>query len=959
MVMLYLPFILNSLGIKNVDKAKSTIISRLYEHMDELDWMDGLDIYQAGHVTNLKSSEGLLTAKVSSAAERQPSEVRIKLHPTGANIQWIECTCRKNRVSGRYCEHIGATMIHIDREKPKVFSHLDPKMPLKPPPTPTRRKATDPTHPKPEKKTSATEAVLTQLEGNIQSVSLLAMGPQLRVRIEIKPGQLTSYNLDLDDSAKFLLDHAHIDGLSPEVKQLKVYDSQATLGTRVLPKGMGGEILAQRVIGFSLGVVPEKGRKKAPTGFKSDVLTTPDSYYYQSKTALEHLWMQFLTAKDLSRHLGKNWIYVEGVGYFPYDPNGVKSSWSDHPIEKIWEGDDAARLSHKKFSDYTELGPLWISPELQTNSVIEDAKFSKVNVLSTVGDWFSLRPEFITGDDSVSMIDILIEYRRKKSDYLRAGNRWMKVPDLIKQYPWEVDEASKAIKVDKLGMIRLKAAMGEFDQLAGSKKLLDKIREQTEFNKDTEAPTLTATNLNLRGYQREGFQWMWWLYKNRLSGLLADEMGLGKTHQSMALMAAIAQSKKGAKLLVICPTTVLDHWSDKINSFSPILNVRKYHGTKRGHVMDDLDKNCATILSSYGIILRDIESMSQIQWDAVILDEAHFVKNTDTATYKAVCRLKSTARFCLSGTPMENHLGELKAVYDFLLPGYLGSQDYFRTNFLNPILSNEGEKPTQSLQRLIHPFKMRRTKSLVLKDLPEKVEDVRRCELSEEQAEMYRQTLDLKARPLLDVVKDEKQSIPYLHIFSVITLLKQICDHPGLLRDEDNWRKHHSGKFELFKELIREAMESGFKVVVYSQYLSMISIIDQYLTDEGINHRVLTGSTKNRGEVISNFQTDPSVKVFCASLLAGGIGIDLTAASVVIHYDRWWNASKENQATDRVHRIGQGQNVQVFKLVTRDTLEEKIDALINKKKALFEKFLDQDEEMFKSLTRSEIIELLQ
>ena len=191
-----------------------------------------------------------------------------------------------------------------------------------------------------------------------------------------------------------------------------------------------------------------------------------------------------------------------------------------------------------------------------------------------------------------------------------------------------------------------------------------------------------------------------------------------------------------------------------------------------------------------------------------------------------------------------------------------------------------------------------------------------------------------------------------------MTLLKQICDHPSVLRGRETWREHQSGKFELFKELIQEAIESGHKIVVYSQYLDMLGIISDYLKSESIDHELLTGSTTNRGKVIERFQKDENCKVFCASLLAGGIGIDLTAANVVIHYDRWWNASKENQATDRVHRIGQNRNVQVLKLVTRDTLEERIDQLIKKKKALFEKFLDQDEEIFKSLTRSEIIELL-
>jgi SNF2 family DNA or RNA helicase len=565
---------------------------------------------------------------------------------------------------------------------------------------------------------------------------------------------------------------------------------------------------------------------------------------------------------------------------------------------------------------------------------------------------------FETGDGSISMVDILLEYRSKKREYFRSGKKWLKVPEFVTQYAWQVDESNKSLKLDTVAMIRFKAAIGELDKFAGSKKLLDKLRERTEFQAETTPPKLDGSRLQLRTYQSEGYGWMWWLHANGLSGLLADEMGLGKTHQTMALLHAISQSKKNPKFLVICPTTVLDHWLDKIEEFAPGLKPIKYHGLKRQGLLTGLGSQKHTVLSSYGIVMRDIAQLGAVDWDVVVLDEAHFVKNNDTATYRAVCNLKSKSRFCLSGTPMENHLGELKAVFDFLVPGYLGSDDFFKKKWIQPITNGVETAQDMSLQKLIHPFKMRRTKNLVLKDLPEKVEDIRHCSLSEEQQTMYRQTMEMKVRPLMELVKDENKAIPFLHVFSVLTLLKQICDHPSVLRGKDTWRDHQSGKFELFKELIQEAIESGHKVVVYSQYLDMLAIISDYLKSESIDHEVLTGSTTNRGKVIERFQKDDNCKVFCASLLAGGIGIDLTSANVVIHYDRWWNASKENQATDRVHRIGQNRNVQVLKLVTRDTLEERIDQLIKKKKALFEKFLDQDEEIFKSLTRSEIIELL-
>jgi len=264
----------------------------------------------------------------------------------------------------------------------------------------------------------------------------------------------------------------------------------------------------------------------------------------------------------------------------------------------------------------------------------------------------------------------------------------------------------------------------------------------------------------------------------------------------------------------------------------------------------------------------------------------------------------------------------------------------------------------ERLQRLIHPFKMRRTKDQVLTDLPSKVEDIRHCSLSKAQSELYQEVISLRAKPLIEQLSNDSTPVPYLHVFSTLQLLKQICDHPGLVKPGQDPLAMESGKFELLKELITESLESNNKIVIFSQYVGMINIITKWLSTQRIEFESLTGQTKNRGQVIARFQSDPNKKIFVGSLLAGGIGIDLTAASVVIHYDRWWNASKENQATDRVHRIGQKKFVQVMKLVTRGTLEEKIDRLIASKQALFKNFLERDEELFKTMSRKDIIDLL-
>jgi superfamily II DNA or RNA helicase len=946
-----------------VEITKSSLIEHLYEHMDEGDWLDGLDLYQAGYVSKLRSMDGMISANVAST-ERHQAEVRIKIHPAGSTIQWIECTCRKNRAHGLYCEHIGATMLHIDREKSSLFAKLDPKMPMKPPATAGRKRpptATS-THPTATKQENPTQSLLKHMDGAIQGVSLVGKGPEIKIRVEVKPGHLTNYTLPLDEAAKFLLEHQSEKYLGHDVRALKIGSLVARPSTRILTAGELGDIDIDRMVAIDVQAAnsKQKGKVKVPKPIVGVPFSAPIMVAYRTRgtNTYELRWTQFAALKPLSRHIGQNFIFVEDYGYIPYDTAAVSPAWKDLPTGRRLDGDDAAAACSEGFSEFSKDASLYLDPELMDGIVISNPTVTKVKILAGDDQWFSVNPMFETADGSISMVDILLEYRKGKRDYFRAGKKWLKVPDFVTQFAWQIDETNKSLKLDTVSLIRFKSAVGELDKFAGSKKLLDKLRDRTDFQVEVAPPSLEGSSLDLRSYQTEGYSWMWWLHKNGLSGLLADEMGLGKTHQAMALLSAINNSKKGAKFLVVCPTTVLDHWLDKIEAFSPKLLPIKYHGLKRHGLLADLGKGHHTVLTSYGVVMRDVKALGDTEWDVVILDEAHFVKNNDTATYRAVCNLKSKSRFCLSGTPMENHLGELKAVFDFLVPGYLGSDEYFRRKWINPISSGVSIGPENSLQKLIHPFKMRRTKELVLKDLPEKVEDIRHCNLSDEQQAMYKQTMDMKVLPLMNLVKDDNKAVPFLHVFAVLTLLKQICDHPSVLCGKDTWKDHQSGKFDLFKELIEEALASGHKVVVYSQYLEMLGIISAYLKDQNIMHEVLTGGTTNRGKVIERFQTNPECKVFCASLLAGGVGIDLTAANVVIHYDRWWNASKENQATDRVHRIGQNKNVQVLKLVTRNSLEERIDQLIRKKQALFEKFLDHDEEIFKTLSRGEIIELL-
>jgi SNF2 family DNA or RNA helicase len=314
----------------------------------------------------------------------------------------------------------------------------------------------------------------------------------------------------------------------------------------------------------------------------------------------------------------------------------------------------------------------------------------------------------------------------------------------------------------------------------------------------------------------------------------------------------------------------------------------------------------------------------------------------------------------LTGTPIENTLAELKTLMDLVIPGYLGRDEAFKTRYVNPIEQNLKSPRRRELSRLISPFTLRRLKATVLSELPPKIEDIRTCRLSEDQVKLYRDAVANRGHELVQLLKKRNVSVPYIHIFALLTLLKQICNHPATVEtDSENYDQFQSGKWELFKELLAESLDSGQKVVIYSQYLNMIRIMEKHLALNEVDFATLTGASRNRGKIIDRFNNDPACRVFVGSLKAGGIGIDLVAASVVIHYDRWWNAAREDQATDRVHRIGQKRSVQVFKLVTEGTLEEKISAIIERKKNLMDAVVKEDDPgLLKTFSRKQLIELL-
>ncbi|MBS0605076.1 MAG: DEAD/DEAH box helicase [Verrucomicrobia bacterium] len=516
------------------------------------------------------------------------------------------------------------------------------------------------------------------------------------------------------------------------------------------------------------------------------------------------------------------------------------------------------------------------------------------------------------------------------------------------------------------------------------------IQKLTSFQTDQNVD-LSGFKSDLRSYQEVGVRWLWFLYLHGLSGMLCDEMGLGKTHQAMGLIAAAqnqsrlsfkpsvkeveelqplevdegteqsaskASGENSGKILVVCPTSVIYHWEDLLKNFLPAARVLVFYGISRK--LASFEEKADILLTSYGTLRSEKQSLSQIDFEIAIFDELQIAKNAQSQTHKALKKIKASMRLGLTGTPIENRLLELKALFDVVVPGYLPQEAQFKELFVNPIEKNQDNEKKSLLSKLIKPFILRRKKSEVLLELPDKIEEIAYCDLSEEQDELYRKTFLLHKEALMQDLENKAKPVPYLHVFALLSSLKQICDHPCLITKQySEFQKHKSGKWDLFVELLHEVRDSGQKLVVFSQYLDMLDMIEAYLKEHQIGYAGIRGSTRNRKEQLDTFKEDPKCEVFLASLQAVGVGVDLVSASVVIHYDRWWNPARENQATDRVHRIGQNRGVQVFKLVTKGTIEEHIHRLIEKKLTLMEGVIGfDDQDHIKGLDRDELLQLL-
>ena len=480
-------------------------------------------------------------------------------------------------------------------------------------------------------------------------------------------------------------------------------------------------------------------------------------------------------------------------------------------------------------------------------------------------------------------------------------------------------------------------------------ELDENVTELTETLKngggEAAAPAL-APGIALRDYQKRGYDWMFALDRMRMGGILADDMGLGKTAQIIALLQTTREA--GRTSLVVAPTSLTYNWLSEFRKFAPDLSVTVLtgNGTQRAGLIrhftthGDMD----VVISSYPLIRRDIALMKDYPFRFVILDEAQNIKNAGSVAAQAVKQLQADTRFALTGTPMENGVGELWSLFDFVLPGYLPGYNTFLRKY------QDGEN-AEDLLRRIHPFLIRRLKQDVLEELPDKMETTLTARMTPEQERIYRASLE-RLRPRIDQLMDEKGGRGRIEVLSAITELREICCHPSLVMSD---YRGGSGKEELLIELLPEMIRDGRRVLLFSQFTSMLKLLKRRLEENGFTTLYLDGDTPagDRLNLTERFNQGEG-EIFLISLKAGGYGLNLTGADMVILYDPWWNPATEEQATDRAHRIGQEKKVQVVRLITGETIEEQVVELGNRKRALFERLITPGESILSALTEQEI-----
>jgi non-specific serine/threonine protein kinase len=484
-------------------------------------------------------------------------------------------------------------------------------------------------------------------------------------------------------------------------------------------------------------------------------------------------------------------------------------------------------------------------------------------------------------------------------------------------------------------------------------RLEEKYEQLREFNRIKEIPAPAHLEPILRPYQVHGFHWLNYLQEVNWGGILADDMGLGKTVQALSFLHHFKDANGRLSALVVCPTTLMFNWENEIKKFTPSLTYHIHHGGDRTRNKQALSEY-NVIITTYGTLRSDIKLLLEIPFDYAVLDESQAIKNPGSKVTKAACLLHAKHRLCMSGTPLQNNTFDIFAQMNFLNPGMLGSIEFFRQEFAVPIDKFGEQDRKDHLRKLLYPFILRRTKEQVAKDLPDKTETILFCEMEDEQRKVYDAYRNDYRDKILGTIETQGIQRSQLTILQGLMKLRQICDSPAILNETDRY-PNHSIKLD---ELAREITENigDHKALIFSQFLGMLALIRERLKELDVKFEYFDGSTsaQERERAIQSFQSDDSCRVFLISLKAGGVGLNLTAADYVYIVDPWWNPAVEQQAIDRTHRIGQTKNIFAYRMICKDTIEDKILQLQEKKRILAKDLIADDDGFVKSLTKADV-----
>ena len=585
------------------------------------------------------------------------------------------------------------------------------------------------------------------------------------------------------------------------------------------------------------------------------------------------------------------------------------------------------------------------------------AKPSTKIFISSNTDWFDAKVDIHFGEQKITVDDVKKALQNKQQFVsLQDGTLGILPEDWIRRYSmlFAVGEGKASnIKLSKyhFGVIEeLYAQRNEEELIFKLEEKYERLKEHHTVKKIE--PPLHLQNI-LRPYQISGFQWLNYLSEVAWGGILADDMGLGKTVQALSFLHHFKKTNGKLRALVVCPTTLIFNWENEIKKFTPSLSWYIHHGSGRSQQLA-LYENAEVVITTYGTLRSDIQLFMASAFDYVILDESQAIKNPQSKVTKAASLLNAKNRLCMSGTPLQNNTFDMYAQMNFLNPGMLGSIEFFRQEFAIPIDKFGEKEQKEHLRKLLYPFILRRTKEQVAKDLPEKSEMILFCEMNDEQRKIYDAYRNDYRDKILGAVEDKGVNKSQLTILQGLMKLRQICDSPSIINDDEKY-PNVSVKLE---ELGREISENigNHKALVFSQFLGMLALIREKMKELEIDYEYFDGSTSapDREKAIQRFQNDENCRVFLISLKAGGVGLNLTAADYVYIVDPWWNPAVEQQAIDRTHRIGQTKNIFAYRMICKDTVEDKIIKLQERKRALAAELITDDTSFVKALTREDV-----